>query len=203
MTPLYQTHSTVSKIGQICYYVVDFLDVKIRMNDTPFQELPTYTQKSVNKGRLFILLFLILLVIIVVLAGAYFYFVKGDRPVSTTVPVPAHNAKPTAVKLSVTPSASPSANLSRSSLTLSVLNGSGVPGAAKQIATGLTNLGYDVTMTDNANNFNYKNVTIEIQSGKSDYLPLLKSDVLKSTSQSVSSTIDNSISTDAVVIVGK
>jgi hypothetical protein len=180
------------------------------MNDTPFQELPTYTKKTSHTGRLFLLISIIIIILALAFGGGYFFIIKGNKIPVPVMPIP-HRVMPTAVPSPtpqpVTPvptlSASASASLKRSDLTVSVLNGSGEAGAAKQIAGALTSLGYDVTVTDNADNFNYANITIEVKSGKQDYLPLLKKDIMANSTASVAVSTDDNISTDAVVIVGR
>lgn len=126
----------------------------------------------------------------------------------TVIPVVTRDTtpvSPTGSKTSPTPpktSPTKSAGLDRSELEVAVLNGSGVAGAAKNISTYLTELGYDVTTTGNADAFDYKNLTILITKEKSSYLTMLKKD-LSTKSASISSRVDDTIDTDAEVIIGK
>jgi len=94
--------------------------------------------------------------------------------------------------------------LDRSKLSITVVNGSGVEGTAAKGATILKDLGYNVVSTDNADNFNYKDVTIKVKKEKSDYLDLLKKDLAKEyTIRTSSSDLSSTSSTDALIIIGK
>ncbi|MDP3941317.1 MAG: LytR C-terminal domain-containing protein [bacterium] len=93
--------------------------------------------------------------------------------------------------------------LDRSGLTVDILNGSGVSGAAGKMSSLLKDLGYVIGSTGNADNFDYQNVTIQVKSTKSKYLPLLKKDIGSSYSVGDASSSLASGSADVVIIVGK
>ena len=83
-------------------------------------------------------------------------------------------------------------------------NGSGVVGAAKKAADALKELGYGISSTGNADNYDYTNVTIQVKSGKSNFLSLLQKDLGSSyTVGTASADLTVTSSADALVIVGK
>ncbi len=134
----------------------------------------------------------------------------------TGEPVITDTVEPTTASESVTPTkkvtptvritspAPTTAGTQKKSLTIAVLNGSGTKGAAKEMSTALTNAGYLVSRTGNADAFTYEDITVQIKKSKQQFLDQLKKDlsannylVTKSTSD-----LEESESTDAVVIVG-
>jgi hypothetical protein len=85
-----------------------------------------------------------------------------------------------------------------------VQNGSGTAGVGAKAAAVLKGLGYNVVVTGNADNFNYTNVTIQVKSGKSDFLALLKKDLgFNYTIGNATSDLPDSFSSDALVIIGQ
>lgn len=116
----------------------------------------------------------------------------------TTKPSPTTTPKPTQNPLDK------QSGLIRSNLSVEVLNGSGVVGAAKKAADILKELGYSVPSTGNADSYDYEKTVIEIKNSKSNYLDLLKKDLSGSyTIGSSSANLAASVSADARVIVGK
>lgn len=97
-----------------------------------------------------------------------------------------------------------STKLDRSTLSVTVENGSGVEGVAGKAADILKTLGYNVKSTANSDNYNYKGVTIKVKSSKSNFIQLLKNDLSKNyTIGTTSSDLPASSPTDAVIIIGK
>lgn len=95
--------------------------------------------------------------------------------------------------------------LDRAKLSVSVQNGSGEGGVGAKMADLLRSLGYNVTSTGNADNFDYTNVTVKVKSSQKDFLPVINKD-LSSNNYSVGSTSSDltaTASADALVIVGK
>jgi hypothetical protein len=69
--------------------------------------------------------------------------------------------------------------------------------------TTLEDLGYVVSKTGNANNYDYSKTVIEVKATRKSYLPLLQKDLsAKYSIGSTSATMTDS-SADAIVIVGK
>ncbi|HVF69010.1 MAG TPA: LytR C-terminal domain-containing protein [Xanthomonadales bacterium] len=180
-------------------------------DEIPFQDFPAYSEKSTNKKPLVI--FLVVLLIIAAGVGGL-YFLGRSRGAESNIVIPTEAPLPTEEPTS-TPSASvsgtltpapsgTSSKLDRASLNVVVLNGSGVVGAGRRYATYLTGLGYTVSSTGNADTFDYTGITVKVKKAKSDYGALLKKDLASFASGSVITTsIDDTITTDAAVIIGK
>lgn len=121
-----------------------------------------------------------------------------DEPTSTPKPTSSPTPKPTSNPVDKT------TGLDRSKLSVEVQNGSGQAGVAGKGTGILKDLGYNVTLTGNADNFDYSNVTIQVKNTKSDYLSILKRDLSASyTIGPSSSDLSASSSADALVIIGK
>lgn len=191
------------------------------MEEAAFQDAaPAYTVPSKRSPKRFI--YLIIAVIVIVLL-----FVLGSRLLGSSKkqspklsPTPTITIAPTekpsvsgevSPTESPTPSSKPTNNpvdkatgLDRSKLSILVENGSGVAGAAGKVADDLKTFGYTISSTGNADNFDYSGVTLEVKTGSSDYLPLLKSDLSdKYTISSTSTDLSATVSADALVIIGK
>lgn len=94
--------------------------------------------------------------------------------------------------------------LDRSKLSVIVQNGSGIEGVAGKAAKILKEVGYNVVSTGNADNYNYKGVTIKVKSSQKKFLPLLKKDLSKDyTIDATSSDLPSSSPTDSLIIIGK
>lgn len=109
---------------------------------------------------------------------------------------------PTKTSSSSSSSVDPVTKLDRSDLTIVVQNGSGEAGVANVMKTKLEDLGYVVSSTGNADNFDYAQTNIQVKSASKDFLTLLKKD-LGNDYTIGSATSDYTGSGDAVVIVGK
>lgn len=94
--------------------------------------------------------------------------------------------------------------LDRSKLDIAVLNGSGEAGAARGVSDFLRSLGYKVVKIDNADSYNYRNLTVIVKRSSSNYAGLIKRDLEGNpTYASVSASVSDNISSEAVVIVGE
>ncbi len=94
--------------------------------------------------------------------------------------------------------------LDRSDLTITVQNGSGEAGVAGTAKDFLTELGYTVSSTANADNYDYVNVSIRIKKSSQEFLSLLKKDLnTKYTVGDTATDLEDSNSSDALVIIGK
>ncbi len=197
------------------------------MQENPsLHKFPSYTAKSARKSRIIVIIVVVVLLIGALLGGLYFLGAKQKSsqsvtPTPTQVPTqtpmptatpsatlsPSPTRKPTAVPTKSVPTPTKAATttsgaLQRSDLSLAVLNGSGVSGAAKEMSSYLSGLGYAIKTVGNADNENYAGITVRVKKSKSDYLSLLKSDIAKK-SASVSASVSDTIGDDAEVIVGK
>lgn len=136
--------------------------------------------------------------------------VEAFVPTETPSPTFSPTGSPAPTKAS-TPSPKPTINavdkasgLDRGKLTIEVLNGSGVAGAGSKAANELKDLGYKISSTGNADNYDYENTAIQVKESKTSYLSLLKKDLSQTyTIGTSSSSLSASFSADAVVIVGK
>lgn len=136
----------------------------------------------------------------------------SDTPAPSEDPTPTAKGQVTPSKAAATPapttgssasSVDKATGLDRATLTVSILNGSGVAGVASKMSTTLKDLGYATGATGNADNFDYQNVTIQVKSAKSKYLPLLKKDIAASYTVGDATATLASGSADAVIIIGK
>lgn len=193
------------------------------MEDQAFPT-PAITKPPKNRKRFVYLLIAIVIVLIIIFAGNKFLGSKNNKESSkitptptefqipTDTPEPSPTDEPTSTpKPTNTPTPRPSSNpidkatgLDRSKLSVEVQNGSGEAGVAAKGSGILKDLGYNVTSTGNADNFDYSNVTVKVKSAKSDYFTLLKKDLSATyTVGSSSSDLSASSSADALVIIGK
>lgn len=134
------------------------------------------------------------------------FIIPTDIPAPTEELTSTPTQKPTAIPTpkSSTSSIDKTTKLDRKDLTVIVQNGSGEKGVAGKVADILKGIGYNVTSTTNADNFDYSDITIQVKSTKSDFLPVLKKDLSSDyTIGSSTSDLSSSSSADAVVIVGK
>jgi hypothetical protein len=181
-------------------------------DEVPFQDFPAYTEQTAGKSKALGIFLIALLVIAGVVGGLYLLGRNKNTdkksqvsvtkaPTPTEAPTETPSATPSG---SVTPSVSPSgtsSKLDRSKLSVAVLNGSGVPGAASKTSSALKSLGYTIGATTNADKFTYTGITVLVKKAKKDYGDLLKKDL--SDQGDVTVTVDDTIPTDAQVIVGK
>lgn len=192
------------------------------MEEMPLEATPQYAtpapKRKINKRFLYLIAFIILAVLLF-----FGYKILGTNQnsqnpiptptpaifeIPTDTPTPESSPSPSPTN---TPTPKPTVNpvdkatgLDRSSLSITVENGSGEAGVAKKAEDYLTGLGYNVTSTSNADNFDYTNVAIQIKSAKSDFLNLLKKDLgFNYTVGSATAALSDSASSDAVVIIGK
>jgi hypothetical protein len=104
-----------------------------------------------------------------------------------------------------TPTPSPTtAALNRKDITVRVLNGGGVAGAAGKMQELLEDLGYTVDSVGNASSYDYEETEISVKAGKEDVASLLTRDLQEDyLLASESGTLDETESFDAQVIIGK
>lgn len=178
--------------------------------DSAFQTQPAYVQRGSSKKKLVVIFLVVLLLVIAGLGALYLIGNSSQHSVSQpTTPVPTETMQVTptpassSAQLSTTPVASASSSsVSPASLSVSVLNGSGVAGAAGQVASALKSAGFTSVTTGNASTFTYTGITVHVK--KSDYLPLVQKAIATgSPNMKVTTSVDPSISSDIEVIVGK
>lgn len=196
----------------------------LSFEQTPSAPIATPARKK-SRRRFFILLAAIAVILILIFAGMKVLGGSKSQNIAEITPTPTQEiltetptetptASPTATATPTstsTPTPKPTSNpvdsatgLDRSTLGVSVQNGSGVTGAAAKAADFLKSLGYDIISTGNAATEDFTNVTIQVKSSKANFLPLLKKDLSANyTVGSTSSDLDASSSADALVVIGK
>src|SRR3989338_8184393 len=144
------------------------------MEDSAFPT-PAITKPPKNRKRFVYLLVTIVIIIIIFFAGSSFLGSKNNKESSEITPTPTEFQIPTDTpekptltsKPTSSPTPKPTSNpvdktsgLDRSKLSVEVQNGSGQAGVAGKASGILKDLGYNITSTGNADNFDYSNVTI-------------------------------------------
>lgn len=184
----------------------------IMENESPFQTQPAYVQKSSNKKRLVIIFVVLFWVIVIALGALYLLGSSAKHPTSSpTNPIPTSQvsappgASSTSAQLTATPSAAVSptaASASLTSLSVSVLNGSGIPGAAGKVASALKSAGFSSVTTGNAAAYTYTGLTVYVKN--SDNLSAVKQAIATAEpNQQATTSVKASIPTDVEIIIGK
>ena len=123
-------------------------------------------------------------------AGSLSSFIASPSPTPTSTPIP-----------TPTPDVS---QLDRSTLSIQVLNGSGIAGAAGKMKEALEEKGYTVGDTGNAENYDYTSLEITVKKDKEAYLTLLESDLKEAYSLgTTAATLADDVPYDVRIIVGK
>jgi hypothetical protein len=152
----------------------------------PFQSYASRSSHNSPKSpgkSLYVVLFLLLLIIIGIGAAQYLTSQSDDMqnsgPTAIEFEDPKDMAPTPTPESAITPTSTPSANtdLDRSNLSIVILNGSGVSGAAKKLSDALTKLGYEIESTGNADSSDYDSTEIEISNAKKNFLNILKEDL--------------------------
>jgi cytoskeletal protein RodZ len=169
-----------------------------------FSDFPSYVERSSPKPKLLLIFIIVLLIIIAALAALYFLGANNKQEVVQSIPAaPTPTSPPVQSQPTITSVVS-QPPLDRSTLTVAILNGSGTAGAAKGISSYLNGLGYNVGTVGNADNFTYTGITVHVRKSKSSYLSQLENDLkTHEPNASISASVDDTIATDAEVIVGK
>jgi len=161
-----------------------------------------------------------LLVVLVLLGGLCYFVTRGsekpevkkDIVLPTSSPTTAFETEtPTRAKSPTvtiaptkakTPTSAPSSD--KSSIKVSILNGSGESGVAAKASGILKAAGYSVVSTGNADTFDYENVTIQVKASEKQILTDLKSDLSTDyTIGDATADLSEGQTYDALVIIGK
>jgi len=185
--------------------------------NSAFQTQPAYVQKSSNRKRL-IIIFLIVLVLIVTALGALYLLGSSAKkpPVAPTAPVPTQmpvTPTPASASATLSPSAGAAVTPTKATskvaptsspadLSVSVLNGSGTPGAAGQTASAMKSAGYTNVTTGNASVYTYTGITIHVKD-KNNLAAVEKAIQDANPNAKITTGVDPTLSTDVEVIVGK
>lgn len=159
------------------------------------------------------IVFITFSVVILALVGGLLFFVSGksdnikDSSTANSIEIktPTPTISPTATP---TPKESPTPTVAakKNTLKISIQNGSGEVGVAGDAATVLKNAGYSVVSTGNADNFDYKGITIQIKKTKKTFLSGLIDDLSSKYTVSESdatSDLSEDETFDVLVIIGK
>lgn len=195
------------------------------MDEKLFPDTSSYYKKTTKRPRgILVIVLLLVLLLTGIFVGIRFFGgeaetrIKGMLPASPTpsiapaTPTPdavsptpeADGVTPTGSGTTTTPAPTAGGTLARSSLSVSVQNGSGVSGAASDMAATLRELGYRITATGNADTFDYEDVTIKVKPTKRNYLKQLQDDLSEDfTVAEAAADLSSDEAADAVVIVGQ
>ncbi len=176
-------------------------------DQSPIQSYPTVeSRKRGNGGKLWILIVVVVLAII----GFLVFRPKESQPTQqpTLTISPTQEVEQITVTetpdTSVTPSPTEKVATKKSTgPSIQVQNGSGEEGVAGKMKTALEDLGYDTIETANADNFDYKNVTIKAKDSASAEATKIKSLLKDYTVESEVATLSDDSDFDIIVIVGK
>lgn len=158
-------------------------------------------------------------VLIFLAAGAYYYFnpqrqkAKKQATITPTLTptlestetpasTPSGTVTPTA---EASPTARPTTGAvdDATKLNLQVLNGSGTVGGAGEVRDHLAGKGYKNIDTGNADNYDYKNVTVNIKTSRQKFLTDIQDALKDKYTLADSGTLSSDSLYDAVIIVGK
>ena len=197
------------------------------MEENQFQEIPQAfipgrAKKPLPKKTVILIAFMVLVIVSVLFVKLSAKSTEQSVPIAsvmpsdTETPIPTEPSSPPSLETSTpvptsTPMPTPSANpidkatgIDRSKLNILIQNGSGEAGIATKVSDYLKGLGYNVSSTGNADNYDYIDTTIQVKKDKSNYLALLKKDLgLNYTIGTTSSDLIDSSTEDALVIIGK
>ena len=160
-------------------------------------EISMHTKRTTNP----IMLWAIGVVVACLVAGGTLLVLSGKAgslPSIVVIPTPTSTPTP-----KMTPTPTPN-ETTRESLSIQVLNGGGVAGAATKMKKALEDKGYLVTDTGNDGSYTYEKTEIIVKASKKAYIPLLEEDLKDSyTLGSSAASLEDTASYDARVIVGK
>ncbi len=176
-------------------------------DQSPIQSYPTVESKKRGNGsKLWILVVVVALAVV-----GFVMFRPQEKPQEKQVAI---DTVPTQVveqitvtetpETSITPSPTEKAAAKKSEgPSIQVQNGSGEEGVAGKMKTALEDLGYDKVETANADNFDYKNVTIKAKDSASAEATKMKSLLKDYTVEEEIATLSDDSEFDILVIVGK
>ncbi len=197
-----------------------------------FEGISMMQEEKSNAAKILILIVGTIIILGVIGFGASKFFGSSNTAVSPTPGItilptssrePSDTSEPTiSQKISVTPTKkltptitpklsptktgtpSVTGTQKKGALQVTVLNGSGTKGAAKAVSTILTDAGYTVVETRNADAFTYEGVTITIKNSRKQELDLLKKALTTNNYliTSTKTTLSETETADAEVIVG-
>jgi len=154
------------------------------------------SEKKSNKGKNAIL-FIVVFLLVAIISALFYFFATGTLKFE-----PKEEEVVTSPTETPTPSPTP-VEFDRADITVEVLNGSGVGGAAGAMESFLEELGYENIEVGNADNSDYENITIQVKKEFEDIASLIVEDL--ETDYVVNSdyeTLDGDSEYEVVIIVG-
>lgn len=172
--------------------------VHVQMNSNDGENIMWDEPKKSSKGP-WVVFLVILLILLIGGAAGFFYMKKGSKHMLLSFS-PSPTPAPTATPMPPTPT--PTINLTK--YTISVLNGSGVSGAASKTKSALTTAGFSVKTTGNAATSDYTTTVISAKSSvDSGFLQSLVTTLKQTYSVDATiKTLDDNSTTDVVVTIG-
>ncbi len=108
------------------------------------------------------------------------------------------------LEAAASPTPTPVVDLDKKAVTIQILNGSGITGAAKTAQDYLEGQGYTVSAVGNADTQDFQNTVIAIKADKKDYFAQLKKALAaKYTVEDQADTVASSVNYDVVITLGK
>lgn len=164
-------------------------------NDIGYPQISSHTRSSSRT----LLLWAIVVIATSVVTGVGLLLARGTirlPALTTPTPTPAPTIIPTPTVSTV--------DLKREDITIEVLNGGGVPGAAGKMKTFLEEKGYTVSSTGNTDEYTYAETEIVVKSQMESYIPLIKEDLKDAyVIGSVQANLSSDAPADVRIIVGK
>lgn len=163
----------------------------------------TETTEEVTKKSSFLRIFILLLVLLLLIGGGYWYASSANLlPGVLSGPSTQQNVTPSQVPVATATPTQAAVDLS--TYKISVLNGSGVPGQAASVKSDLTDAGFTVTNTGNADSTDVTDTIISAKSSvEKAYIEKLTKALEKTyvVSSDIKS-LDDSESADVVITIG-
>lgn len=136
-------------------------------------------------------------VIVVVIGVGIITLSKGKFPITFAKPTPTPTQAPM-------PTVTPTPAVDKKTISIEVLNGSGVAGVASKMKNILEEKGYTVTGTGNAKTYDYDKTEIQTKERVASYSALIQADLTGSyVIGTTSSSLKSSLPYDVIVIIGK
>jgi len=160
--------------------------------------MPEISGSSGGGGKSLFVWALIVIAVAILTGLGLLVAVRGPESITSMFVAPTQTPTPT---LTPTPT---SVAPNRADITVEVLNGSGISGAAAKMQEYLEGKGYDVGRAGNADTSDYEETELHVKSQSQEFLSLLEDDISEGyTVGSASADLEEDSDYDAQVIVGK
>lgn len=142
------------------------------------------------------------LTLIVTFGGLMLYFNIGNLKLPALKLPSLIKPQPTAIPTVIPPSPTPAPKVDKTKLRIKVLNGGGVKGKATVVKNLLKDKGYQEILTDNADNFDYKETVIQAKKDQSAAASVVEQDLKDSVSPVKKEELPDKEAADIVIIIG-